>query len=183
MCLVKELLPLLSIWRGAGGEVLQKRKHFHLHMQQHFVGGLVFKNTPAQFVLVNALVAARDIELARKPGNIFFACPFGIPFAFGFQVVQPLQENEVGYLLNSSQWVGNAAFPKFCQSLSISDLSCALFWSIYFFFGFFLPPSLRCKAVLALSDVTTFFPVLASSSFLATFATLPPCLATFLLAS
>lgn len=33
----------------------------------------------------------------------------------------------------------------------------------------------------AFCDVTTFFPVRDSSSFLATFATLPPCLATFLL--
>lgn len=80
----------------------QKRKHFHLHIQQHFVCGLVLEYTPTQCVFVNAFVAARNIEFARKTGNIFSACPLRIPLTFGFQIVQTLHENEVGNLLNGS---------------------------------------------------------------------------------
>ena len=39
------------------------------------------------------------------------------------------------------------------------------------------------KIAFAFNAVTTFLPVFASSSFIATLATLPPCAATFLLAS
>jgi hypothetical protein len=58
------------------------------------------RGVTTHFIFVNAFVAAWNILFACKSGKIFFACPFGIRFTLGFQIVQTLHKNEAGNLLN-----------------------------------------------------------------------------------
>jgi hypothetical protein len=75
-----------------------------------------------------------------------------------------------GFLIGFS-----SAIPSWCM-LDLLQLH-------FFFLAFFAFSGKTFKASFAFIAVTTFLPVLASNSSLATFATVPPCIATFLLSS
>ena len=72
---------------------------------------------------------------------------------------------------------------KYCSIRIPNVTSLYIYIKAYFFYFNFSESPLPFNNSFALRVVTTFLPVLASSSFLATLATFPPCLATFLLCS
>jgi hypothetical protein len=69
-------------------------------------------------------------------------------------------------------------FGFFCNSSALMSRYFPIF-----FLGLLFSSGSAFKASLAFKEVTTFLPVLSSNSNLATLATLPPCLATFLFSS
>jgi hypothetical protein len=64
-----------------------------------------------------------------------------------------------------------------------SIVNNSIILGMYKHYSFMVLSFFSCKAFFAFNAVTTFLPVFASSSFIATLATLPPCFATFLLSS
>ena len=53
--------------RSIIAKCFKKWKYFHLHMQQHFVCRLVFKNTPTQFIFIYFFIAAGHFKCSIKP--------------------------------------------------------------------------------------------------------------------